>query len=63
MDGESGVGEKGPGEVIVLVGAVDALFGGVGAIGEVVVGKVGEFAFLERGPRQFHRGELGCVSG
>lgn len=33
VDGESGVGEEGPGQLSVLVDAVDALFGGVGDIG------------------------------
>jgi hypothetical protein len=63
VDGESGVGEEGPGQLSVLVDAVDALFGGVGNIGEVVAGEVSELAFLERRPQQFHRVELRRVSG
>jgi hypothetical protein len=42
---------------------VDALLGGIGDIGEVVAGEVGEFTLLERGPQQFHRVQLGSVGG
>ncbi|MEU9401189.1 hypothetical protein [Streptomyces sp. NPDC048242] len=47
VDGQACVGEEGPWQLWVVVDAVDALFGGVGDIGEVVSGEVGEFAFLE----------------
>ncbi|MCX5230929.1 hypothetical protein [Streptomyces sp. NBC_00233] len=47
MEGQAGVGDEGPGQLRVVVDPADALFGGVGDIGEVVAGEVGEFAFLE----------------
>ncbi|MET9535914.1 hypothetical protein ABZY16_00075 [Streptomyces sp. NPDC006553] len=47
VEGQAGVGEEGPGQSRVVVDPADALFGGVGDIGEVVAGEVGEFAFLE----------------
>ncbi|MFG2794683.1 hypothetical protein [Streptomyces sp. NPDC048419] len=45
------MGQEGPGELVVLVDAVNALFSGVGDIGEVFAGEVGEFAFLIDDPR------------
>ncbi|WP_267501566.1 hypothetical protein [Streptomyces flavotricini] len=41
------MGEEGPWQLWVVVDAVDAVFGGVGYVCEVVAGEVGEFAFLE----------------
>ncbi|MER6434707.1 hypothetical protein ABT272_45575, partial [Streptomyces sp900105245] len=35
VEGEAGVGEEGPGQLRVVVDAVDALFGGIGDISEV----------------------------
>ncbi|MDN3271959.1 hypothetical protein [Streptomyces sp. MA15] len=63
MDGQAGVGEEGPWQLLVVADAVDALFGGVGDIGKVVAGKGGEFPLLERRPQQFPRVELERVSG
>ncbi|MER6434538.1 hypothetical protein ABT272_44215, partial [Streptomyces sp900105245] len=48
VEGEAGVGEEGPGQLRVVVDAVDALFGGIGDISEVIACEVGEFAFLQR---------------
>jgi hypothetical protein len=39
------------------------IIGGVGDIGEVVAGEVGEFALIERRPQQFHRVHLGSIGG
>ncbi|MER6145176.1 hypothetical protein ABT174_35005 [Streptomyces sparsogenes] len=47
MDGQAGVGDERPWQLLVVVEAVDALFGGVGDVGEVIAGEVGEFALLE----------------
>ncbi|WP_411092834.1 hypothetical protein [Streptomyces sp. 049-1] len=47
VDGQAGVGKKGPWQLWVVVDALDALLGSVGDIGEVVTGKVGEFTLLE----------------
>ncbi|MGY4958561.1 hypothetical protein [Streptomyces nigrescens] len=48
VDGQAGAGKVGPWQVLVVVDPVDALFGGVGNIGEVVAGEVGEFALAWR---------------
>jgi len=61
VDGESGVGEEGPGKLIILADAVDASFGGVGNVCEVVADEVGELTRLDRRPQQLHRIQLGCV--
>lgn len=58
MNGQAGVGEEGPRELLAGADSVDAAFGCVSDVGEVVAGEVGQLAGLDGRPQQFDRVEF-----
>ena len=63
FEGEAGVGQEPDDQVLALADSLDALFGGVGDLGQGGGGPVGQLRVLEVGPQVFDRVQLGRVAG
>jgi hypothetical protein len=60
VEGQAGVGQEPDDEAVALADAPDALFGGVGDLGQGGRGPIRELDILEVGRQLFHGVELGA---
>jgi hypothetical protein len=63
VEGEAGVGQEPDHQIVALADSLDALFGGVGDLGQGGRGPIRQLDILEVGPEVFDRVQLGGVGG
>ena len=61
VEGQAGVGQERPGQLLVITDPPDPPLGGVGHLDDGVAGEVGQLHALEVRPQLFDRVELGRI--